>query len=67
MLLASNIKLALLAAAGFAAPLAMTADLPVEVDQPGGDRPALVELQPGTARYRRPAISPAPASPRRPR
>ena len=52
MLLASNIKLAVLAAAGFAAPLAMTAHLPVEVDQPGGDRPALVELQPGTARYR---------------
>ena len=52
MLLASNIKLVLLAAAGFAGPLAMTADLPVEVDQPGGDRPALVELQPGSVQYR---------------
>ena len=52
MLLASNIKMVLLAAAGFAGPLAMTAGLPVQVDQLGGDRPALVELQPGATRYR---------------
>ena len=52
MLLASNIKMVLLAAAGFAGPLAMTTGLPVQIDQPGGDRPALVELQPGATRYR---------------
>ena len=54
MLLASNIKMILLAAAGFAAPLAMTAGPPDVVHESGaaGDRPALVELQPGSVRYR---------------
>jgi formylglycine-generating enzyme required for sulfatase activity len=54
MLLVSNIKLILLAAAGFAAPLAMTAGSPGDVRENGAsaDPPALVELQSGSVRYR---------------
>jgi formylglycine-generating enzyme required for sulfatase activity len=53
MLLAPNIKMILLAA-GFAGPLAMTAAPPAWVDEhvAAGDRPALVELQPGNLQYR---------------
>ena len=52
MLLASNIKLVLLAAAGFAGPLAVMSGLPAKVDGPALERPAIVELQDGTTRYR---------------
>jgi formylglycine-generating enzyme required for sulfatase activity len=52
MLLASNIKLVLLAAAGFAGPFAVVSGLPVTVDQSALERPALVELQGSTIRYR---------------
>jgi formylglycine-generating enzyme required for sulfatase activity len=53
MLLAPKIAIMLLAAAGLAAPLAMTADpaQPPEVAA-SGDRPALIELQGGSLRYR---------------
>jgi formylglycine-generating enzyme required for sulfatase activity len=54
MLLALKFKMILLAAAGFASPLAISALLPT--DQQGiaqsGDRPALIELAPGSVRYR---------------
>jgi formylglycine-generating enzyme required for sulfatase activity len=49
MLLASNIKIALAAVAGLAGPLAFTAG---SRDVTHDDRPAVVALQPGTARYR---------------
>jgi formylglycine-generating enzyme required for sulfatase activity len=53
MLFASNLKIALIAAAGFA-PLAMTAALPDGNRDiaPVQDQPALIELVPGTVRYR---------------
>lgn len=53
MLLASNVKMILMAA-GFAGPLAMTAALPGE-DRgiaASGEQPALIELAPGSVRYR---------------
>jgi formylglycine-generating enzyme required for sulfatase activity len=52
MLLVSNIKMALLAAAGFAAQFAITAGLPGEVQEASGDRPAIIEVQRGSAQYR---------------
>jgi formylglycine-generating enzyme required for sulfatase activity len=54
MLLASNIKMVLLAALGFAGPLALTTGLPDDVREHGtsGDRPALIELRPDSAQYR---------------
>jgi len=53
MLLASNVKMILMAAAGFAGPLALTATLPESRGIAAhGDQPALIELAPGSARYR---------------
>ena len=54
MLFASNFKMILMAAAGFAGPLAMTAGLPSGNRDiaASGDQPALIELQPGSMRYR---------------
>lgn len=54
MLLASNIKILMLAVAGFAGPLALTGGLPGDVRQhsASGDRPALIALQPGRVSYR---------------
>lgn len=53
MLLASNIKIALIAAAGFASPLAVSG-LSHDLHGAGPDdlRPALIELEPGHVRYR---------------
>jgi formylglycine-generating enzyme required for sulfatase activity len=50
MLLTSNIKIVLLAVAGLAGPLTFTAGSRVDVTP--DDQPAVVALQPGTARYR---------------
>jgi formylglycine-generating enzyme required for sulfatase activity len=54
MLLATNLKLMLIAAAGLAGPLAVSARFPGEdrVIAAHGDQPALIELQPGNVRYR---------------
>ena len=54
MLLASNLKMILLAAAGFAGPIAMMATPPQAHRDIAAhdDRPALIELAPGTMRYR---------------
>ena len=50
MLIASNIKLAMIAATAFASPLAIIAGVPSHTGD--DDRPALVELRPGTMQYR---------------
>src|SRR4029077_3168413 len=53
MLLASNVKAILMAAAGFAGPLALTATLPeTRGIAARGAQPALIELAPGPLRYR---------------
>jgi len=54
MLLASNLKVVFLAVAGFSVLLAMSSALPSGNREIGAvkDQPALVELQPGTLRYR---------------
>jgi formylglycine-generating enzyme required for sulfatase activity len=54
MLLATNFKLMLIAVAGLAGPLAVTAQYPSasRVIAPRGEQPALIELQPGSVRYR---------------
>jgi len=53
MLLTSKIPLVMLAAAGFVGPFAVQTSLPPKADSgPGVKQPALIELQPGIARYR---------------
>lgn len=54
MLFASNFKAILTAAAALAGPLAMTSGLPSGYRDIAalGDRPALIEMQPGSVRYR---------------
>ena len=54
MLLATNFTLMLIAAAGLAGPLAVSAQFPGDSSMIAahGDQPALVELQPGSVRYR---------------